>query len=437
MGIGAKSMKVAVVGLWHLGSVYAACLAQAGHEVFAYDPNSDTVAALQQGQPPIFEPGLQSLLCEGQAAGRLHFSADPTDLTQTNIVWVTFDTPVDNNDVADVQLVIREVEAILAHLQDNTLVIISSQVPVSTTNQLQTHANIAFPNKGITFACMPENLRLGKAIDVFTHPDRIVIGLDNPQYKSQLEMLLKPFTDNLIWMSVVSAEMTKHAINAFLAVSVTFINEIAALCETVGANGREVEIGLKSEERIGPKAYLRPGDAIAGGTLMRDIHYLTQLGEAKNRDTFLMSAILESNHYHKQWSCRKVASLLKNLQGKTVAMLGLTYKAGTDTLRRSTAIETCEWLHAQGITVQAYDPTITVLPAPYSNFIQLQTSVTDALNLADAVVVSTEWPAFRDLTADEFITNLKRPLVIDPSGFIAKNISTDTRIEYFSVGVPS
>ncbi|MDR3476830.1 MAG: nucleotide sugar dehydrogenase [Gammaproteobacteria bacterium] len=430
-------MRVAVVGLWHLGSVYAACLAKAGHDVLAYDPDHDTVNALLKGQPPIFEPGLEALLNEGQKANRLHFSANPKDLHDSNIVWVTFDTPVDNNDVADVPLVIKEVEGLLPHLQDNALVIMSSQVPVGTTNQLQAHADTAFPNKHITFACMPENLRLGKAIDVFTHPDRIVIGLDNPSYKPQLETLLKPFTEKLIWMSVVSAEMTKHAINAFLAVSVTFINEIAALCETVGANGREVEMGLKSEERIGPKAYLRPGDAIAGGTLMRDIHYLTQLGEAKNRDTFLMSAIVESNHYHKQWSCRKVASLLQNLQGKTIAMLGLTYKAGTDTLRRSTAIETCEWLHQQGITVQAFDPTITALPAPYSGFIQLQSSAKDALAAADAVVVSTEWPEFRDLTADEFIASLKRPLVIDPSGFIAKNIGADARIEYFSVGVPS
>lgn len=428
-------MKIAVCGLWHLGSVYAACLAGAGHEVIAYDPHAETIQQFNQGKAPIFEPGLESLLQE--AKDRLQFTSQPTDLSQAPIIWVTFDTPVDNQDVADVTAVTQEIEMILPYLAPRTLVIISSQVPVGTTRNLQEQCDQRYPDKQITFACMPENLRLGKAIYVFTQPDRIVIGLDNPAYKPTLEKLLAPFTDKLIWMSVVSAEMTKHAINAFLAISVTFINEIAALCETVGANGREVEMGLKSEERIGPKAYLRPGDAIAGGTLMRDIQYLTQLGKAQHRDTYLMSAITESNRYHKQWSCRKVASILKNLEGKTVTLLGLTYKAGTDTLRRSTAVETCEWLHQQGVIVQAYDPTITELPNELAQFIRLQSDITSALHAADAVLVSTEWPQFRDLTAETFIQQVKQPLVIDPSGFTAKTLGNDPRIHYFSVGVPS
>ena len=413
-------MKVTVAGLWHLGSVTAACLAKAGHHVMGYDPDQETVANLQNGKPPLFEPGLEALIQEGQSFGTLHFTADKKEAAEADIVWVTYDTPVDNNDVADVDYVAREIEALVPYLKNNTLVIISSQVPAGTTQKIQAKCHAAYPGKNITFACMPENLRLGKAIDVFTHPDRIVIGLDDKKYQTKLEELLKPFSTNLIWMSVASAEMTKHAINAFLALSVTFINEISALCETVGANGRDVERGLKSEERIGPKAYLRPGDAIAGGTLMRDINYLTQLGQQQHRNTFLISSILESNSYHKQWSCRKVVSLLKNLAGKKIAVLGLTYKAGTDTLRRSTAVETCEWLHQQGMTVNAYDPTISTLPAEYARFIQIKQNAEEALHLADAVVISTEWPQFRDLTADEFGKNLNRPLVIDPSGFVAK-----------------
>lgn len=281
-------MKVAVVGLWHLGSVTAACLAKAGHNVLAYDSAIETIAQLQKGHPPIFEPGLENLLNEGKDAGKLVFSNDPKELGNAEIVWVTLDTPVDNNDVADVEFVRQEVIKTFSHLQKNTLIIISSQVPVCTTQKLQSECTIRYPEKNISFACLPENLRLGKAIDVFMHPDRIVIGLDDHQQKDKLINLLKPFSDKLVWMSIVSAEMTKHAINAFLAVSVTFINELAVLCETVGASGHEVEMGLKTEERIGPKAYLRPGDAIAGGTLMRDINYLKQLGVEQHRNTFLM-----------------------------------------------------------------------------------------------------------------------------------------------------
>ena len=295
----------------------------------------------------------------------------------------------------------------------------------------------ACPDKEITLACIPENLRLGKAISVFTQPDRIIIGVDCTKHNDQLVALLLPFTTHLIWMSIVSAEMTKHAINAFLAVSVTFINEIAALSETLGANAHDIELALKSEERIGPKAYLRPGEAIAGGTLMRDIHYLMQAGEQQQRDMFLISAIAESNHYHKEWACRKLTALFTHLKGKKVAMLGLTYKAGTDTLRRSTAIETCSWLHQQGANIHAYDPVITHLPDDLSHYIQMKLNISDALLDADAVIISTEWPQFRELTPEAFTQNEKYPFVLDPNGFIAKNVTTDSRIKYYSVGVPS
>jgi len=427
-------MKIAVIGLWHLGAVTAACLAKAGYDVIAYDPDANTIANLKNAKPQIFEPGLENLLLE--AKDRICFTADRDNVFAVDVMWVTFDTPVDNNDVADVEFVVDELKIILTGIQQETLMIISSQLPVGTSASLKKFVDETLQKPFIDFACIPENLRLGKAIDVFTHPDRIVVGLDNPEHKTTLEKLLKPFSDNLIWMSVVSAEMTKHAINAFLAISVTFINELAALCETVGADGRDVERGLKSEDRIGAKAYLRPGGAIGGGTLMRDIYYLTQLGKRSARDTFLISAIIDSNHYHKQWSCRKLLDLLRDLKGKKIAMLGLTYKADTDTLRRSTAIETCEWLHSQGTQVSAYDPSITHLPKELAHFINFQTNVLDAVASADAVVISTEWPQFRDINVEDLISKLNRPLVIDPSGFVAKNIGSDLRIEYFSVGVP-
>lgn len=430
-------MRIAVVGLWHLGCITAACLANSGHQVIAYDPNPENINQLQQGQAPLFEPGLDNLLTEVKTSGKLMFSDELTDITPADVVWITFDTPVDKDDNADSDYVIQQVHSVIHAIKKNSLVIISSQVPVGTTNKLQKYCSDLLPESNISFACVPENLRLGKAIEVFTHPDRIIIGLDDYQYKNILETLLKPFSENLIWMSIVSAEMTKHAINAFLGLSVTFINELAALCETVGANAREVELGLKSEERIGQKAYLRPGDAIAGGTLMRDINYLTQLGKVKNRQTFLLSAIAESNQYHKQWVCRKLTELLNDLNGKQVAMLGLTYKAGTNTLRRSAAIETCEWLHQQGTKITAFDPTISQLPNELAHFIQIKSSIVDALTAADAVVISTEWPQFRELRPAELIENLKQPFIIDPSGFVAKNMASDLRLHYFSVGIPS
>jgi UDPglucose 6-dehydrogenase len=437
MGVGATCMNIAVVGLWHLGAVTAACLAKGGHRVIGYDPVPETIAYLQTGRAPIFEPGLEDLLTAGLANGNLTYTADVEALSAADIVWVTFDTPVDHNDIADVAMVVNAVEELYPHLAANTLIILSSQLPVGTAQVLKQKAATAFPEKNIAFACIPENLRLGKALDVFMKPDRIVVGLDDASFKDKIQKVLLPFSENIVWMSVVSAEMTKHALNAFLAVSVTFINEIAALCETVGADAREVERGLKSEERIGPKAYLRPGGAIAGGTLMRDINYLKQIGKNTQRETLLISAIADSNAYHTEWSRRKLMTLWSNLKGKKVAMLGLTYKAGTDTLRRSTAIETCEWLHQQGTHINAYDPTISTLPDELAGFINIKASIADALQAVDAVVISTEWPQFRDLSAQEFVENVKHPLVLDPGGFVAKNLAVDPRIQYFSVGVPA
>lgn len=427
-------MKIAVVGLWHLGCVTAACLANGNHTVLAYDPDAKIIANLQQNQAPLFEPGLEDLLTKNQSNGNLRFSTELSDLTSAEIVWVTFDTPVDENDIADVAFVTREIEKIFPYLQPQTLVLISSQIPVGTTRKLLTRCSQQFPEKNITFGCSPENLRLGKAIDVFTQPDRVVVGLQTESDQARIQQLLKPFSDNIVWMTIESAEMTKHALNAFLATSVVFINELAVLCERVGANAREVEQGLKSEERIGRKAYLRPGNAIAGGTLARDVNFLIQIGQEQQLEPSLFSALLASNHAHKQWSCRRIVEILKDLKNKTITTLGLTYKAGTDTLRRSTAVETCEWLSQQGANVLAYDPVVSDLPSDLSQFIDLKSSLVEALQGADAILVSTEWPEFMALNVEELLANAKQPFVFDPSGFLAKNLGNDARVHYFSVG---
>ncbi len=423
-------MKVAVVGLWHLGSVTAACLSQSGHDVVAYDPDANTIHHLENNQPPIFEPGLCELL---SSAKRLIFSNDPNDLKQAEVIWITFDTPVDDNDIADTSFVIKQITEIYPYLQDNAIVLISSQLPAGSTRRLQQQCTEAFHDKHITFAYSPENLRLGKAIDVFLKPDRIIVGLEKESQKSIIEKLLSPFSDNIIWMSIESAEMTKHALNAFLATSVVFINELASLCEKTGANAREVERGLKSEERIGPKAYLRPGNAIAGGTLARDVNYLIQLGKQQTIKTPLFSALLDSNHAHKQWSCRRIMDIFKDIKNKTITTLGLTYKAGTDTLRRSTAIETCQWLNAQGATLFAYDPHLTHLPDPLNTIIDLKPSLLDAIQHTDAIIISTECVEFNSLSADQIISLTNNACIFDPGGFLAK-LGLDARLKYFSVG---
>jgi len=237
-------------------------------------------------------------------------------------------------------------------------------------------------------------------------------------------------------MSVESAEMTKHALNAFLATSVTFANELARLCEAVGADAKEVERGLKSEARIGPKAYLSPGAAFAGGTLARDVRFLTGFGRQYHLATPLLEGVLASNAVHTEWARRKVTSLLGDTRGAAVAVLGLTYKPGTDTLRRSWSVELCRWMQRQGIRVRAHDPAVTHLPDELRPVIDLRPTVADALAGADLAVVATEWPQYRGLKADDFAATMRRARVIDQNWFLAAALGNDARITYVATGRP-
>ncbi|EKD71386.1 MAG: hypothetical protein ACD_46C00195G0007 [uncultured bacterium] len=427
-------MKIAVVGLWHLGCVTAACLAKAGFDVIAYDADQAVINHLNQGKAPLFEPELDELLAHGIASGKLTGIFHPEMLNQADIVWINYDTPVDENDVADVKSVTDEVKKLFPHFKSNTLMIISSQLPVGSTRKLQQYCKEHFPEKEITFAYSPENLRLGKAISVFMQPGRVVVGLQSEQDKIRVQTVLQPFTNHIVWMSLESAEMTKHALNAFLATSVVFINELATLCEKVGADAREVEQGLKTEERIGAKAYLKPGNAIAGGTLARDVNFLMQIGEENKQKTPLFSALLESNQAHKYWSSQRLLDVFSDLKGRVIVALGLTYKAGTDTLRRSTAVELCVWLKAQGAKVMAYDPAVKTLPDSLATIIDLKTSLVEAITGADALVVATEWPQFLSLMPDQIADLTTAPHIFDANGFLMKSLGHDKRIRYHSVG---
>ena len=220
---------------------------------------------------------------------------------------------------------------------------------------------------------------------------------------------------------------------AFLATSVVFINELASLCEYVGADAREVERGLKSEMRIGSRAYLKPGNAFAGGTLARDVNFLNQIGDRHHFPTELFTAVLQSNQRHRQWVQRRITDVMGDIANKTVAILGLTYKPGTDTLRRSESIETCKWLNQQGVNIKAYDPRITQLPDELMPFIQLSSSVSDALKDADAAVIATEWPEFAELSTDVFLSSLRQPIVFDANGYLSKSLS-NSHVTYFTVG---
>jgi UDPglucose 6-dehydrogenase len=423
-------MRVAVYGLWHLGCVTAACLAEAGHDVVGLDLEQSVVDDLRRGRAPLLEPGLDELIAAGLAQKRLRFTAVPTEaLTDAEIVWVAFDTPVNDLDEADVDWLRQRLDCIKEGLAPGTLVLISSQAPAGFTRSMEHD----WASRPLRFAYSPENLRLGKALDAFRKPDRVVVGTRSPQDRLAIETLLAPLRTRIEWMSVESAEMTKHALNAFLATSVTFANELARLCEHVGADAKDVERGLKSESRIGPRAYLSPGAAFAGGTLARDLRYLIRFGHQHHVNTPLLQGVWTGNEVHKSWVRDKLLHVLGRTTAPVVALLGLTYKPGTSTLRRSTAVEDALWLCGKGVQVRAYDPGVRELPVELQAALTLCQNAHEALAGADVALIATPWPEFRTLRVNHFL-GMREPCVIDPNHFLAETLAPDARISYVATG---
>lgn len=427
-------MRVCVQGLWHLGSVISACLASSGHYVVGFDSNKEVIRNLKKNKAPLFEPELNTLIACGTRGGQLRFTDDIRDAYQDiDILWITYDTPVNDEDIANIDFVIDQVKSSINFMPDGLLVLISSQLPVGTISLLEDFVKDFYSQKNLSFACSPENLRLGRAINVFLRPDRIVVGIRSCDDKKKLEQLLLPITDKIEWMSVESAEMTKHAINAFLATSVTFVNEIAAICELVGADAKEVERGLKSEGRIGPKAYLSPGGPFAGGTLARDIEFLGKISHDWQLSTPLLSSVRLSNDVHKKWVQQKLLKHFSCLRGVRVAVWGLTYKAGTNTLRRSLSVELVDWLLEYGAQVQVYDPVVKELPINWANQVKKCVSAHENIEEMQVLVVGTEWPEFKDAARQlsKFINH--NFLIIDANRFLPESIR-GTFMSYLSVG---
>ncbi len=424
-------MNVCVYGLWHLGSVTAACLPKYGVDTVGLDGDAATIANLVESVPPLHEPGLPELVGEGLKSGKLRFTTDAKSaVSDADVVWVAIDTPVNDDDVADVAFVEQAVARnIFPYLKSGAVVLVSSQMPVGSMARLEQAFAVVANGRIVDFACSPENLRLGKAISVFTHPGRIIVGVRSDAAKAKLEPLLALICDTIFWISVESAEVTKHALNAFLATSITFANEIATICERVGADSSEVEKAIQSDPRIGTQSYVRAGFGFGGGTLARDVRYLEQAAQQQGVTLRVLGSVLDSNEAHRHWAFNRLTTLLGGLNGKRIALLGLSYKPGTDAIRRSVAVDLIRLLTGAGAFITAFDPKVKSLPSDLKATIAA--SAQHALKGADAAIIATEWPDFRDLAAGDFQA-MARPLVLDQSRFLAVQLSG--KVEYVTIG---
>jgi UDPglucose 6-dehydrogenase len=431
--------KIAVCGLWHLGSVTAACMADLGFDVIGFDNDTKTIDELRSGHAPLFEPGLDSLLQKGIASGKIYFSADAEAISAAELIWITFETPVNSEDEAEYEEVVEAVVAAVKFAKKNAIVLISSQLPLGATDTISK----ATGRDDIAFAYSPENLRLGEAIGVFRDPGRIVVGVQDTATRERLQPILATICARLIWMSIRSAELSKHAINSFLALSVAFSNELARIAEMKGANAFDVEAALKSEERIGPKAYLRPGEAFSGGTLARDLVFLSNIADDIGFDAQLFRAAIKSNTRHRSWPFDALKIGLKAV-GKTgsarVCVLGLAYKVGTDTLRRSNSLALAKQCLDAGFVVVAHDPVVKSLGAHANDRISLQTNIASAIRHSDAVIVMTPYEEYKSLKLTEFeewaeIGTGPRRIIIDQQR-VLRHFSGHPNVQYYTLGVP-
>lgn len=428
-----NSQNVLVIGTWHLGSVVGACIADAGHKVRLWDQDPRVEAAWRKGQPPVYEPGLGEL-------AKVHWQKNLNWLGSEdgeNWDWIVlaYDTPVDDQDRIDLSVVEYGFkQAVEKHVGPRTHIFLTAQVPVGTSRRFAKILKSAHPNWQGEFFYQPENLRLGTALDSFRKPDRVVVGSDGttPDARGlQLEKfqnLVGHIPTEYQVMSLESAEMVKHAMNAFLATCVVFANSVSNVCEETGADAWDVMASLKKDSRVGPKAFLRPGLGFAGATLARDLQVLRTFH--KESSPSLFAQIYEQNSLRNEWVLNQVTKELDgDLRGKKAVLLGVTYKPQTSTVRRSPAIEIGEMLKQKGVRCLAIDPMadVTELGAEEAENLpfELVTDPAEAFKGADVAILVTEWPQFLELPWRDLVQTMKRPLVIDTKNHI-KNLPPET-----------
>jgi UDPglucose 6-dehydrogenase len=410
-------MKVAVVGTGYVGLVVGACLAETGNDVVCADVDAAKIAALNAGTIPIYEPGLEPLVRRNEASGRLRFTTDVAEAVRASrVVFIAVGTPPDEDGSADLQHVLAVARTIGDNMTDAKVVITKSTVPVGTAAKVR--EAISGRTKVPFHVCSnPEFLKEGAAIDDFMKPDRVVVGVDADEARAVLEELYAPFvrTGNpLIFMDIASAELTKYAANAMLATRISFMNQIAAVCEAVGADVSLVRKGMGSDPRIG-SAFLFPGPGYGGSCFPKDVKALIRTGTDLGVPLDVLTAVEAVNARQKLRLLEKLRGALGgSLKGRRVAVWGLAFKAETDDMRESPSIPLIEGLLADGATVAAFDPqAMHTGRQVFGDRIGYAADPYDALAGADALAIVTEWLVFRNPDFTRMKQGLRQPIVVD------------------------
>jgi len=411
-------MRIAMIGTGYVGLVSGACFSEFGTQVVCVDVDAKKIESLEQGKVPFFEPGLEKLVTANQKADRLSFTTSLKDAMQdADAVFIAVGTPsVAMSREADLSYVYNVAKEIAQHLNGYKVIVTKSTVPVGTGREVERIIREANPNADFDIASNPEFLREGAAINDFMRPDRVIIGAETNRAKDVMRQLYRPLYLNetpIMFTALETAELTKYAANAFLATKVTFINEIADLCESVGANVQDVARGIGLDGRIGSK-FLHPGPGYGGSCFPKDTLALTESARKAESPLRIVEAVIEVNDRRKESMADRIESHCGgDLKGKTIAVLGVTFKPNTDDMRDAPSLAILPALQAKGAKLRAFDPEGMETAKALVDGITWCGGAYEAVDEADALVIITEWNEFRALNLDKVHALMHSPVMVD------------------------
>ncbi len=428
-----------MIGSGYVGLVSGVCFADFGHDVVCVDLDKAKIASLEEGVMPIYEPGLKDLVAKNVGEGRLSFSTDlARSVADAQATFIAVGTPSRRGDgYADLSFVYAAAREIARHAPEGAVVVTKSTVPVGTGDEVERIIREARPGADLFVVSNPEFRREGAAIEDFKRPDRIVIGSDDPRARETMQEIYRPLYLNnqpILFMARRTAELTKYAANAFLATKITFINEIADLCEATGANVQDVARGIGLDNRIGRK-FLHAGPGYGGSCFPKDTLALVKTGHDSGAPLRIVETVVSINDQRKRAMARKViAACGGDVRGKTIAMLGLTFKPNTDDMRDAPSLAIVPALQDNGAVIRAYDPEGMEQARPLFDNVEFAKNAYAALEGADALVLVTEWDAFRALDLRRVKSLLKAPVVVDLRNVYSPDEMAKLGFEYTSIG---
>ncbi|QPW51718.1 UDP-glucose/GDP-mannose dehydrogenase family protein (plasmid) [Bacillus thuringiensis] len=430
-------MKITILGTGYVGLSAGVCLSEIGHSVICIDTDEQKIKSLNQGISPIYEPGLETLLTQNAAAGRLLFTTSHREaLNGAEIIIIAVGTPQMEDGRANLSYLEQAAKDIAANLVQNAVIVLKSTVPVGT-NELIKKIMVDICNENVTLEMVsnPEFLRQGSAIMDTLKPDRIIIGSENEEVAKKVQEMYLPLNAPFLLTSIKSAEMIKYASNAYLATKISFINEIANLCEVIGADVKDVVKGMGKDKRIG-EAFLQPGIGYGGSCFPKDVKALLHTAKLHGIPFSLLKETVAINDFQQELLVTKAINRLKDLKGKKITMLGLAFKPETDDMREAPSIKIAHLLVKLGAEVVAYDPAaIDNAKNILGDTIKFATSVLEAAVDADAIFIVTEWNEFRCLELEELIKIMRQPIVFDGRNCFEENqIRACKKIEYYPIG---